>query len=161
MQNKQQNQYFLHWERWRVFRQQVRGSLRFRCRVQERGAQAARPLSASIQRFDYIQLTDIYGAPSTCQTLLGEEGQEGRMRGPGAGRSECIEGERPLYGELWWMCKWVREKQCLNPTIVGHSWCQPRGEPDWVGPPGCPWIILWAEGPGRLQLIGSQRVEHN
>ena len=41
------------------------------------------------------------------------------MRGPGAGRSQRIEGERPLYGELWCTCKWARETQCLNPTIVG------------------------------------------
>lgn len=91
LQNKQQNQYFPHWGRWKVFDGRSGPLSVSTVGSKERGTQAAGPLSASIQRFDYIQLTDIYGAPSTCQTLLGKEGREGRMRGPGAGRSEGTE----------------------------------------------------------------------
>lgn len=83
----------------------------------ESGKQAARPFSASVQRFDYIKLTDICRAPSTYQTPRGARERKMNKTRPGPWRSARVAGDRHLNEELWWMWKRGRQGKARRTSV--------------------------------------------
>lgn len=88
----------------------------------ERDVQGAMPFSSSTQQFDYIELTAVYGAPSTGQTPPGARERRVNRRVVGLARA-CVAGD-------------IAKRGVTVPSVRGADGMRPGGAASEIVPLG-------------------------